>query len=67
MIANGSRKAKRIHADTFLEMDILVPDIEEQKKIGDYFSQSDKQISFAQLEINKLQNLKTALLEKMFV
>ena len=67
MIANGSRKAKRIHADTFFEMDILVPDIEEQKKIGDYFSQLDKQISFAQLEINKLQNLKTALLEKMFV
>lgn len=67
MIANGSRKAKRIHADTFLEMDILVPDIEEQKKIGDYFSQLDKQISFAQLEISKLQNLKKALLEKMFV
>ena len=67
MIANGSRKAKRIHADTFLKMDILVPDIEEQKKIGDYFSQLDKQISFAQLEISKLQNLKKALLEKMFV
>lgn len=67
MIANGSRKAKRIHADTFLEMDIWVPDIEEQKKIGDYFSQLDKQISFAQLEISKLQNLKKALLEKMFV
>lgn len=67
MIANGSRKAKRIHADTFLEMDILVPDVEEQKKIGDYFSQLDKQISFAQLEISKLQNLKKALLEKMFV
>lgn len=67
MIANGSRKAKRIHADTFLEMDILVPDIEEQKKIGDYFSQLDKQICFAQLEIDKLQKLKKALLEKMFV
>lgn len=67
MIANGSRKAKRIHADTFLEMDILVPDIEEQKKIGDYFSQLDKQIYFAQLEIDKLQKLKKALLEKMFV
>lgn len=67
MIANGSRKAKRIHADTFLKMDILVPDIEEQKKIGDYFSQLDKQIWFAQLEIDKLQKLKKALLEKMFV
>lgn len=67
MIANGSRKAKRIHADTFLEMDILVPDIEEQEKIGDYFSQLDKQIYFSQLEIDKLQKLKKALLEKMFV
>lgn len=67
MIANGTRKAKRIHADTFLEMDILVPGIEEQEKIGDYFSQLDKQIYFAQLEIDKLQNLKKALLEKMFV
>lgn len=67
MIANGSRKAKRIHADTFLDMDILVPSIKEQKKIGDYFVQMDKQISFAQLEVDKLQNLKKALLEKMFV
>ena len=67
MIANGSRKAKRIHADTFLEMDILVPTIEEQRKIGDYFVQLDKQISFAQAEITKLQSLKQALLEKMFV
>lgn len=67
MIANGSRKAKRIHADTFLEMNILTPSIEEQKKIGDYFVQLDEQISFAQIEIGKLQNLKKALLEKMFV
>lgn len=67
MIANGSRKAKRIHTDTFLEMDILTPSIEEQKKMGDYFMQLDKQISFAQIEIDKLQNLKKALLEKMFV
>lgn len=67
MIANGSRKAKRIHADTFLEMDLLTPSIEEQKKIGDYFVQLDEQISFAQIEIGKIQNLKKALLEKMFV
>lgn len=67
MIANGSRKAKRIHVDTFLEMDILTPSMEEQKKIGAYFVQLDEHISFAQIEIGKLQNLKEALLEKMFV
>ncbi|WP_033118739.1 restriction endonuclease subunit S [Intestinimonas butyriciproducens] len=67
IIANGSRKAKRIHVDTFLEMDILTPSIEEQIKIGNYFTQLDKRISFAQIEIDKIQNIKKALLEKMFV
>lgn len=32
-IANGSRKAKRIHAETFLAMPITVPNTEEQNKI----------------------------------
>ena len=33
-IANGSRKAKRIHEVTFLDMPIVVPSYAEQKKIG---------------------------------
>ncbi|WP_434433728.1 hypothetical protein [Lactiplantibacillus paraplantarum] len=33
-IANGSRKAKRIHVDTFLDMPIIVPCLNEQNKIG---------------------------------
>ncbi len=67
IIANGSRKAKRIHVDTFLEMDILTPSIEEQVKIGGCFLQIDNLIISVQQELNKLQSIKKALLEKMFV
>lgn len=67
IIANGSRKAKRIHVDTFLEMDILTPRIEEQVKIGGYFLQIDNLIVSVQQELDKLQSIKKALLEKMFV
>lgn len=67
MIANGSRKAKRIHADTFLQMDILTPCIEEQTKIGAYFLQINNYILYIEQELEKLQSIKKALLEKMFV
>ena len=67
IIANGSRKAKRIHVDTFLEMDILTPCIEEQLKIGAYFSHVDNFILCKQQQLEKLQSIKKALLEKMFV
>ena len=51
----------------FLEESILVPDIEEQKKIGTFLSEIDRLISLQQEELNKLQSFKKALLEKMFV
>lgn len=67
MIADGSRKAKRIHADTFLEMPILLPTIEEQNKIVDHLQTLDNFITLHQCELEKLKNIKSALLEKMFV
>ena len=51
----------------FLEESILVPDIEEQKKIGTALSEIDRLISLQQEELKKLQSFKKALLEKMFV
>ena len=51
----------------FLEESILVPDIEEQKKIGTVLSEIDRLISLQQDELKKLQSFKKALLEKMFV
>lgn len=67
IIADGSRKAKRIHADTFLEMPLMVPTIEEQNKIVEYLQSFDNLITLYQQELEKLKNIKSALLEKMFV
>ncbi|MFT8710462.1 MAG: restriction endonuclease subunit S, partial [Sporolactobacillus sp.] len=66
-IANGSRKAKRIHADTFLVMPINVPSIEEQTKIGTFFQNLDHLITLHQRKLDHLRKQKRALLQQMFV
>ena len=67
MIANGSRKAKRIHEDIFLNMDLRVPTFDEQKQIGDLFQNLNRLITLHQRKLEKLKNIKKSLLEKMFV
>ncbi len=47
--------------------DITIPSYEEQEKIGNYFKNLDKLLTLHQGELEKLKNLKKALLEKMFV
>ena len=51
----------------FLGESILVPDIEEQKKIGTALADIDRLLSLCQQQLDKLQSIKKALLEKMFV
>lgn len=48
-------------------IDIPLPTIEEQEKIGTYFQNLDKLITLHQTELEKLKNFKSACLEKMFV
>lgn len=57
LIANGSRKAKRIHPEDFLVMPVRIPSIEEQQAIGAYFSNLDNLINSHQEKIS-LGNLK---------
>ena len=52
---------------TIVEFKFLYPSLEEQQKIGAYFSQLDNLITLHQRELEKLKNLKKACLEKMFV
>lgn len=66
-IANGSRKAKRIHAETFFEMPIPVPSYDEQQTIGLFFEQLDTIINLHQRELNSHENLKKSLLQQMFI
>ena len=68
--------AKTVGADsTFTEvsgkqmarMQLLIPKIEEQIRIGSFFTNLDRLITLHKRELTKLQNIKKALLEKMFV
>ena len=49
------------------KMNIRVPSYDEQKKISQYFEQLDNLITLHQRELEKLQNIKKSMLEKMFV
>ena len=49
------------------QMPIYVPKIEEQQKIGAFFKQLDDTIALHQHKLEKLQNLKKAYLNEMFV
>jgi len=59
---------KGITKDELLIKPIKVPiQNKEQEKIGAYFQNLDKLITLHQSELNKLNHLKKACLEKMFV
>lgn len=67
LIANGSRKAKRIHPEDFLVMPVRIPSLEEQQTIGTYFSNLDNLIASHQEKISQLETLKKKLLQDMFI
>ena len=48
IIADGSRKAKRIHVQNFLNMPFFIPNLEEQNKIVDALSSLDHLITLHQ-------------------
>ncbi|MEA4896548.1 MAG: restriction endonuclease subunit S, partial [Oscillospiraceae bacterium] len=70
------KKAESVASgSTFLEisgrilgsLEIMVPSLPEQGQIADYFRHLDDLITLHQRKLEKLKNLKKALLEKMFV
>lgn len=65
-IADGSRKAKRIHQDTFLNMSINVPSLQEQKKIADFLSLVDKKIEKQSEKVEALKTYKKGIMQKIF-
>ena len=56
----------RIHESDFLKIDITVPSLPEQRKIGDFLDKLDNLITLHQRKYEKLKNVKKSLLEKMF-
>ncbi|HEM3135444.1 TPA: restriction endonuclease subunit S, partial [Streptococcus suis] len=58
---------KNISQQVLTELDILVPPLLEQNAIGTFFSILDQQITLHQRKLEKLKNLKKALLNELFV
>ena len=58
---------KGITKDELLAKTVMVPQYAEQQQIGAFFSQLDNLITLHQRELEKLQNIKKSMLEKMFV
>ena len=56
-----------IRLPTLTEFQFSLPKPEEQKKIGQYFSQIDSLITLHQRKLDLLKNTKKSLLDKMFV
>lgn len=57
---------KRLYNDNVLTTKILTPSLEEQSKIGIFFTQLDNTITLQQRKLELLKNQKKAFLEKMF-
>ncbi|WFF72447.1 restriction endonuclease subunit S [Proteiniclasticum sp. QWL-01] len=67
--AEGARNhgLLNISADDFLDIGLLIPrETAEQRQIGTYFKNLDNLITLHQRKFLKLQNIKKAMLEKMF-
>ena len=58
---------KNISQSVLENLELAIPSELEQQKIGAYFSNLDHLITLHQRELEKLQNIKKACLEKMFV
>jgi type I restriction enzyme S subunit len=57
----------RIHESDFLKINVFVPKIEEQRKIGNFLDSLDNLITFHQCRLEKLRNIKSSCMDKMFV
>lgn len=57
----------RIHESDFIKIEISVPSVKEQRKIGLFLDSLDRLIILHQRKLEKLKNLKKAFLEKMFI
>ena len=65
LLVGGSRA--KLNAETLMDIELLLPTKIEQAKIGGFLTHLDHLITLHQRELERLQNIKKACLEKMFV
>ena len=66
-ITSSGNSSNKLDHNHFLNQELLVPNIEEQKKIGSLLSILSKNITLHQRKLEHLQLLKKALLQQLFV
>ena len=64
--ADGSRKARRIHAETFLSFPVALPTPAEQQKIADCLSSVDEMIAAQARKVAALKTHKKGLMPQLF-
>lgn len=69
LVSSGARMdgLLNISFDDFMNIDIIIPTIEEQQVIGSYFSKLDQLITSYREKITQLETLKKKLLQDMFI
>ena len=66
-IYNTGMAMPKLNQDICKKIPVDFPTYDEQEKIGNYFRNIDYFITLHQRKLEKLQNLKKAMLEKMFI
>ena len=64
--ADGSRKARRIHAETFLSFPIALPTPAEQQKIAECLSSVDELMAAQARKVDALKTHKKGLMQQLF-
>ena len=64
--ADGSRKARRIHAETFLSFSIALPIPAEQQKIAECLSSLDELMAAQARKVDALKTHKKGLMQQLF-
>ena len=62
----GGGRAK-LNSEALMEIDLLISEKKEQVLIGNYFFSLDNLITLHQRKLEKLQNIKKSMLNKMFI
>lgn len=65
-VTYGIRDGRSISTEEFLKLNYTFPSLPEQEKIGELFSELDQLIRAKEEELEKLRQMKAALLEAMF-
>lgn len=57
----------KIHETDFMKIEVTIPSVEEQQKIGNYFDALDHLITLHQNKCDELKKLKKFMLQNMFI